>query len=139
MKCVAQFALPVLVLVGCSNSTDGLPREAVTGTVTLDGRPLKQGSIQFVPGSERESTSGGAVITEGRFAIARPQGLTPGSYRVVINSGEGAPVPPDQPPGATPPGGKELIPARYNEKTTLTADVKAGGSNAFAFDLATKE
>ena len=34
---------------GCSQSSDELPREPVSGTVTLDGQPLASGTIQFSP------------------------------------------------------------------------------------------
>ena len=50
-----RFAVPLLVLsalglAGCSGSSgDDLPREAVSGTVTLDGAPLPSGSISFSP------------------------------------------------------------------------------------------
>jgi hypothetical protein len=75
------------------------------------------------------------VIADGRFSVAKAEGLTPGSYRVKINSGEGAAAPAGLPPGAAPTGGKELVPDKYNEKTELTAEVKPRGGNTFEFTL----
>jgi hypothetical protein len=38
-------------------------------------------------------------------------------------------------PGSVEKRGAGLIPLRYNFQTELTAEVKAGGPNDFAFDL----
>jgi hypothetical protein len=131
-------ALAALVLgtaaAGCGGG-DGLPRQAVSGSVTLDGKPLAGGSIQFQPGpGSSAAVSGGAVIADGRFAIAREQGLVPGSYKVMIFSHGGAEAAPEAPgPQTGPP--PERIPARYNASTTLTADVAQDKPNEFQFEL----
>ena len=81
-----NLAIVVLVAlglaVGCSGSGDDLPREPVSGTVTLDNQPLASGSISFIPVSG--SGGGGGAITDGKFSIAREGGLVPGSYTVAI-------------------------------------------------------
>jgi hypothetical protein len=127
---------------GCS-SGDGLPREPISGLVTLDGQPLAQGAIQFSPTREETAgtaVSGGAVIEGGRFWIGREHGLVPGSYKVGVN----AAAEPSAQTGPAGPGGtplarpKERIPARYNGQTILTAEVKKGGTNQFRFDLQSK-
>ena len=41
-------------------------------------------------------------------------------------------------PGGAGTPNKELIPAKYNAESTLTAEVKAGGPNDFPFDLKSK-
>jgi hypothetical protein len=121
---------------GCSTPTDNLGRQAVNGTVTLDGQPLASGSIQFQPSSQDGATSGGAVITGGKFSISQEEGLPPGSYKVVIRGSATSPGGAlTEPPGTAKAVEKELIPERYNEKTTLTAEVKASGPNTFDFPL----
>ena len=124
---------------GCSEKSDGLPREAVSGTVTLDGQPLPKGLIQFLPSSAKEVMSGGAVIEDGKFSIARNEGLLPGIYRVDITSSAGSePLTPGEPPGpakTTKTTPKDLIPQQYNLKSTLTAEVKAAAANTFDFTL----
>jgi len=126
----------VMTFGGCSEKSDGLPREAVSGTVTLDGQPLQKGLIQFLPSSQKEVMSGGAVIDGGKFSIARNEGLLPGTYRVEISSSTGLePPPPGEPPGPAKATAKDLIPEQYNLKSTLTAEVKAGGANTFEFPL----
>jgi hypothetical protein len=126
--------------VGCGSTTDELPREAISGAVTLDGRPLEEGVIQFLPAAASAGeTPAGGPIRDGRFDVSRDQGPTPGSYSVVILSGgDGAG---GIQPGAIPGEGvalKERIPAKYNARTTLTAEVKPGGPNTFEFALRTR-
>jgi hypothetical protein len=122
------------VLVGCGDP-DG--RQAIRGTVAFQGQPLDMGNIEFQPaGGER--TQAGAPIRNGRYAIAREQGLVPGSYKVIITSWEGLPPVPDvsQPPQPRfdyrP---RQRIPPQYNEKPTVIVEVKKGGGNTFDFDI----
>jgi hypothetical protein len=126
----------VISFGGCAGAPEGPALEGVSGTVTLDGQPLKQGSISFSSGG----ASGGSVIADGEFAIARAEGLPAGKYRVVIDAGDEVPV--ARAPG--PPGvsaarpkseRKRLVPKQYNEESTLTAEVKPGSPNVFEFAL----
>src|SRR5215203_2181908 len=50
-------------LGGCGQG-DGLDRKEVSGTVTFDGKPLPNGSIQFLPGAAVQgvAVSGGGEI-----------------------------------------------------------------------------
>jgi hypothetical protein len=136
-------ALVLAALAGCGGG-DALPREAISGTVSLDGRPLKEGVIQFMPAVT--TTDGGTVaggsILDGKFEVPRDQGPTPGQYSVTILSGGAGEeqLPPGTMPGEGPKKpAKEKIPAKYNAQTTLTAEVKKGGpNNAFKFDLTSK-
>jgi hypothetical protein len=128
-----------LAAAGCGAPDDELPRQAVSGRITLDGKPLERGMISFAPlgGGGASPVSVGAVIREGSYSIARAGGPVPGSYRVAIISEGGAPEAADAAPG---PGElksarKEPIPARYNAATTLKADVVKGGSNTFDYEL----
>jgi hypothetical protein len=129
-------------LAGCGQAGDTLPREAVSGTVTLDGQPLAHGVLQMVPTSQNEGTPCGALIEDGKFAIPRQQGPVPGDYTVTINSNqEGAEgrAPAGAPgPVSTAEHSKELIPPEYNTQSKLTAQVKAGAPNTLEFALKTK-
>jgi len=137
----------VLILIlgflgpGCGEG-DELPREAVSGTVTLDGKPLEKGTIQFAPvaGGQGAAVEGGGMIESGKYSIPRDRGLVPGNYHVAIYSGgSGAPARgPNGPVTGGPAPNKETIPTNYNAKTTLKAEVKKGGPNDFQFDLTSK-
>jgi hypothetical protein len=122
---------------GCSQSSDELPREAVSGTVTLDGEPLANGSIQF-SSDGGAGPGGGSPVKDGQFSIARELGLVPGKYRVAINAaGKRNQTKADE-PGKRSGFAPELIPAKYNSQTTLSAEVKKGGSSDLKYDLLSK-
>jgi hypothetical protein len=134
----AHTLAPVLaLLLGCG-AEDNLPREAVSGAVSIEGKPLKTGLITFLP-SEDVPTQGGAAVVEGKYSIARNQGLVPGKYRVVISSPEDKPEQmidkTNNAPGLPPVPAKEVIPAQYNNDSLLTAEIKPGAKNVFEFNL----
>ena len=123
----------VTILIGCADPTGG--REAVSGDITFKGKPLDQGTIQFHPADGQDTMSGGP-ITDGKYAVAKKDGLKPGKYKVVISSGDPkVHAPPDELPGAPFPVAKERIPKEYNTQTKQVVEVKAGGPNTFDFHI----
>lgn len=132
--------LVLMVLAGCGGPVDKLPRQAVSGSVTLDGKPLERGTISFQPVSELP-TAAAVSVNGGQYSMARAEGLVPGAYRVLISS-----TPPTvsqvdsktsrpPPPGQASPPPKESLPEKYNASTTLTAEVKEAAKNTFDFPL----
>lgn len=125
-------------LVGCGGADD-LPREPVSGTVAVEGKPLSKGLITFLPSDSEVPTQGGGPIEEGKYAIPRDQGLVPGSYKIVISSTGDKPETvvdkTNDMPGMPPKLAKEAIPSQYNQNSILTAEVKAGGKNVYEFNL----
>jgi hypothetical protein len=136
----ASIAYFLLNIVGCGDG-DSLPREAVSGTVAVEGKPLKTGLITFLPASSEVTTQGGGPVVEGKYTVSRNQGLVPGKYKVVISSPEDTPEKftdtafNNNAPGMPPIPAKEVIPAQYNNKSLLTAEVTSGGKNVFEFNL----
>lgn len=130
----------LMAIVGCGTD-DGLGRRAVSGTVTLDGTPLADGSITFEP-IEKSTTSSGAIIAGGKYSITREQGLPPGKYRVVINAikpGTGMTLPEGKFPGeevGTPQ--QELIPASWNMKSKQVIEISESGSTEFKHEISSK-
>ncbi len=120
--------LAALAIVGCSRSGDRL---AASGTVTLDGKPLESGSINFSPVDSSTNGSGG-MVKNGEFEIAADSGLPAGKYSVTILafSPTGRTVR-DPQMGDRP----EMAPVRFKEAGTLEAAVTADGSNQFEFKL----
>jgi hypothetical protein len=125
-------------LSGCVGS-DNLPRQAVSGSVSVDGKPLGKGLITFLPSDPEIPTQGGGNIVAGEYSIPREQGLVPGKYKVVITSPEDKPEQvvdkANDMPGMPPILAKEVVPRRYNSESLLTAEVTAGGKNLFEFNL----
>ena len=125
---------------GCGGG-DGYPRVPVSGTVTLDGQPLATGTITFEPKQPLPTQAGGKVVA-GKFEIPKEAGPVPGEYAVAIFGG-----PVDPKAAAEFDGGaisrtdpryeklREVVPAKFNSSTTLSAQVRAGEPNSFQFDL----
>src|SRR5262249_35255634 len=119
---------------GCGSVTSS--GYSVSGNVAWNGQPLDEGMIQFLSESGQGSMVG-AEIRDGSYALPNPPGLAPGTYRVRINSRSGAGASPSGIPDMhlADPNSKERIPSQYNEKSTLEAEVSAGGPKTFDFDL----
>jgi hypothetical protein len=134
----------LMAIGGCGGgSGDNLPRQAVYGKVTVDGKPMERGVISFTPDTQASNpVTGGGVIADGAYAIPREQGLTPGKYKVSITASD-APtsLAPGEAPGA-PPRAKSksapAAPAKSGKPFTAEAEVKSGGSTALDFALTSK-
>lgn len=114
-------ALSALALSpGCST---GPPTGTVTGEVTFDGQPLKEGRIAFLP-VDGQSPTAGTTIRDGKFETQVP--VT--KMRVEINANKviGKRKAYDTPQSPVVDEVVELIPARYNTESELTLDVKRG-------------
>src|SRR5438270_13864003 len=82
---------------GCGDNPLG--RKAISGRVTVGGKPLESGSIEFTPLAAGGLPSGG-LIEHGRYAIARENGLPVGKYRVaIVDNPPAPPLPPGHMPG----------------------------------------
>lgn len=140
-KLVAAL-LVCLALAGCGGA-QSIGRKAVTGTVSMDGKPMDYGSINFQPIEGNSKQIGaGAVVENGAYSIPADQGLTPGKYRVVITSPTGGkpsgPQKGESPEEAmkragTPP--TERLPPKYNSESELTAEVTASAPPKFDFKV----
>ena len=132
---VVIMFLPV-ALSACGRG--GMTYSPVSGKVTLDGKPLANANVVFIPiakpGSDISGdTAGGVTDENGQYTLKTStrdglkDGAQVGKHRVSISKqftrGEG-----DR--SIT----NETLPRRYNEVTELTADV-AAGTNQKDFEL----
>ncbi|WP_406697634.1 hypothetical protein V5E97_02100 [Singulisphaera sp. Ch08] len=126
----------VFAMAGCGGASDGINREPVSGEVTLDGQPISQGEITFVPAGGGEPVAA-AIIENGRYTVERANGPSPGPQRINVWSKKptGKKFPSDVEPGTFIEETRESIPDRYNLKSELKAEVKEGGDNRFDFTL----
>jgi hypothetical protein len=123
MRCSAIFSVLLLVLLsGCGG---GGPQVApVTGTVTLDGKPLPNAEVVFAPvDGGRPSTA--RTVDGGQYELLFKRGqpgaiVGPHTVRIWI-SHEVVQNPPK-------------IPARYDSQSELKREVKSG-ENVFDFNL----
>jgi hypothetical protein len=137
-------ALLALAAAGCSSDPSGvdtLPRVAVLGTITLDGKPLPEGKLQFQPDASSSGIITVGEIKDGKFSIDRASGPIPGKYRVMVSSRPVFRVKPGENPGGGPPkSGPETIPKWYTGMASeLVADVKTESPQEFEFTLSSKK
>lgn len=133
MSPATRFCLPILVMLlvpACSNSGG---RQEVTGSISFDGEPLQGGWIYFRPTGKGPSSAG--EIKNGRFEISAADGLMPGDYQVAIEYREPTGREVKVYTGETIAEEKQIIPARYNEQTTLKAEISSTEPNHFKFEL----
>lgn len=84
---LAMLTIGLCGLIGCGESKPD--RVAVSGQVLIDGKPLTQGLIQFVPEGARPS--GGKLDSSGRFSATcydGGDGVVPGTHRVMVSAKE---------------------------------------------------
>lgn len=140
-KSLTMFAVccSTIVLVGCGGGAgyEGPQRAEITGAVTLDGKPLEDGSIAFQPRNEDQKPAGG-IIAGGQYKIPEGKGPTMGEYDVYITAmGETKEVPVidgGEETGEFEVVGEQLIPKKYNEETELNVNVTES-VHEFNFDL----
>jgi hypothetical protein len=133
---VALIEALLVVVPGCGGAGDGIARQAVSGSASLDGKPLDGAQITLIP-IQAGPTAGGD-IAQGVFAINRSEGPSAGKYRVMIVAirPTGRQVrDADGPPGSKVAEMANVIPERYNTKTELEIEVKSQGPNTFTFEL----
>jgi hypothetical protein len=104
-----------LAIAGCGERGPSLVW--VTGTITLDGRPLPNAVVHFTPvaggrGSYARADGNGRYALE--FLPGRP-GATAGAHRVSISTADES-------------GNFESVPARYSRESELEATVQPGAA-----------
>lgn len=139
---ICSAALVTFLVAGC-----GGPSVApVSGTVTLDGKPLANAAVHFQPkatdnnlnpgpGSDAMTDDNGnytlKVVTTGQ------EGAIVGKHRVEIAKfARTREIDPNSDRQAALP--RNLVPAKYNDKTELECVVPAGGTKTANFDLKSK-
>jgi hypothetical protein len=116
-------ALILAVVIGCGKD-DKHNKQAVSGSVTFKGQPVKVGQLFFEPAAGQQVATN-AGVEDGKFKMTKAQGLTPGKYtwKLVVfdRIAKGAE------PGGADTGGpapKNLIPPSENGKTFEVLDGK---------------
>lgn len=142
---VVAVSLLTLQLTGCGRVNDQPELGQVTGTVTLDGAPLKGIEVVFFPDSGRPAR--GKTDAEGKYElryIREVFGTKVGHNRVEIAPNEEGEEDSEEDDSSendsakqTRKRGKVKIPARYNTETVLEADVQPY-ENVFDFKLESK-
>jgi|688.fasta_scaffold186030_2 hypothetical protein len=112
----------------------------VSGKVTHGGKPIEDGSISF-ESPDGSTPSFGGTITAGTYKIDNVPEATAGKkvVRVVASIKTGKQIPAGSPaPKGTMVDEVKRLPARFNQKSELTADLRPGTPNVVNFALADK-
>ena len=123
----------VLLWVGCGEPSD---RKSLEGTVTLDGVPLAEGHVKFVPQRGTKGPIAGGKIIAGNFSISPEGGTFTGTFRVEITATRktGKQVK-DHRTGEMIDGIQQFLPPQYNRQSKLTATVTESGPNQYEFNM----
>jgi hemoglobin len=95
----------------------------VSGVVTLDGKPLADAVVRFVPEAATADDYSGSTNADGKYVLS---GVKPGKYAVSISKRKNKEDP-----------ASELLPARYNAQSSLRVEVPQAES-VLDFALKTK-
>jgi hypothetical protein len=130
----------VLSLAGCGGGSH--ETAPVSGQVMLDGKPLANAMVMFVPeaGAGAKDPVPSAVGTtgdDGRYSLvlqsgAKKTGAVVGKHKVMITLGAQGSA------NETQRAFHKQLPERYNRKTILECEVLAGGRKDANFDLQSK-
>ena len=120
---IGRSLILLFVLVGVVGCPGSSAQGTVDGTVTLDGMPLKEGDVTFVPADGKSQTASAKII-DGKFSAQVPTG----EMRVEISAPKviGKRKMYDTPDSRVVDQVRELLPPRYNAKTELRLKVKSG-------------
>ena len=115
------------LLAGCKSDRPTLG--TVSGTVTLDGRPLPRAVVTFIPETDGRASMG-TTDDEGRFELVylrEERGAIVGEHRVRIRK-----IPTEEEGRVANP-----LPRKYDASTELTASVQKG-ENTIDFELSSR-
>lgn len=123
------FAAAIALVVGCAGDADKFGE--VSGTVTYDGKLVEEGAITFHPAN---GPTVGDAIKGGKYTAKK---VPIGTSKVTIDAAKviGKKKAYDSPDSPEVPITEPYIPAKYNQKSELSLDVKPG-MQAKDFDLA---
>lgn len=127
---VGLFAISLVAFIGCSGGPDEPKTYRVYGEVSFGGKPIDEGTIQFV--NMKESFNRGIDIKNGKFEGECIEGEMRIEVRAYKPGKVNAMYADD--PNAKPEM-ENYIPKKYNQDSELKETVKADGENHFLFDL----
>jgi hypothetical protein len=123
------------LMLGCGPA--GPTRAEVSGTVSLNGTPVSEGSINFFPTDGNKGPEAGGAIRDGKYHIPRAQGPVIGKNRVELRSFQksGRMIQdPTAKPGTMMEEITNVFPAEYNSNSTIVREIKPG-QNTIEFEI----
>lgn len=118
-----------LVLAGCSSGD----LNTVSGTVKLNGQPLPDATVTFIPVADEGSSAAGKTDSQGKYELFHAggaRGADVGDYFVSVSTYQKGDKDANPPIPAQP----ERVPAQFNVRTQISKKVEAG-ENVIDLDL----
>lgn len=139
LKPLLAFSIAWIVILsaGCSQAPES-EHVAISGEVTLGGKPLPSAMIRFTPvKTEPGLHDSVTMISEGRFAFDSTNGPSPGEHHVIVT-----PLEPEMNEavaamqnGDRDPLNSRTIPTRYRSTGQLKATIDAANVQPLTFEL----
>jgi hypothetical protein len=131
LVCYGLFGI-VVFAIGCAK---GPATGTVLGEVNLDGHPVKDGRITFVPLDGKGPTAG-APVKDGKFVATD---VPVGKMKIELNGNKvtGKFKAYDTPESPWIDQVSEIVPHKYNINSELTLEVKQGSQDV-KYDLQSK-
>lgn len=114
------------LLAGCYRTRE--TGVVISGHVAIEGKPVSDATISFVPDVDKSGRGGGSLITNGRYTVTSDAGLIPGEFNVLV-------FPATPVAGSPPTTDAPKIPGRYQKMNELRVTVPERKSYSFDFDL----
>ncbi|WP_299469504.1 MBG domain-containing protein [uncultured Gimesia sp.] len=117
-----------LLLIGCSQAADDSSLTSVSGKVTYQGEPVRDGVIRLSPAAGSQAPARTTQIKAGQYQFAERTAVKAGTYQVEINAFRGGSgLPGDRTEDS--PEREQFLPEQFNTKTEIEAfTVKPGAS-----------
>src|SRR3954465_11587594 len=140
MRCEETFAMRtqswycllagLLLLSGCAGA-----ESSISGTVNLDGKPVAEGDIRFIPMAGTPGADAGAVIRDGKYKTV-VKDLATGKNRASIRGYKQKGRMEQNPLGGPPiKGTTQIIPKQYQGEDSQLVHEITLGVNRFDFEL----
>jgi len=131
----------IVLTAGCTDKYGG--RVAVTGSVKLKGKPIKDGALVIFEPVDGQDTAANATTSKGTYTIPKESGLKPGKYLIRVTAGDGVTAVNPLDPGGPGPGGpggtnivsKDLVPKEWNVASKNQVTVTTDSPNKHDFDI----
>src|SRR5258707_14407081 len=139
-KIARLFAICFVIATCFGCGKKGPQRAAVSGHVTLDGQPINEGVIQFLPVEGTVGPETGGIITNGQYDISHERGPIVGRSRIELRASKktgGKIQDPTGRPGVLTDEYKEMFPPGSNTNSSLVREIK-DEPNKLDFDIRTK-
>jgi hypothetical protein len=132
LRAALLLVAPAITLAAGCGGGDGIDRAVVTGQVTLEGKPVVDGEIRFVPFPETNGPVTIELIQNGSYKCEYNGGVPVGKHRVEVLAWDPS-VPRSLGKGG--PKRPQWVPAKYNTASELIESIESTDAVTKNFDL----